>query len=165
MDYPDDNVVPLWTGGSLPSKVTGDGKLWPLTLRQAIFPAFRLCQKQMITVGRKTNLCESAGKRMPFVVLFWPGKHSLAGMSVGLQFAYGGEGRFSFDVSAAHRDGAYRHQTSFHKEYFCGDEPDLPARILMMSAFGIGLSQAMEASPLFGATWHSTRIESVRQTS
>ena len=45
------------------------------------------------------------------------------------------------------------------------DDTDFPARILMMCAFGIGLSQAMEASPLFGATWHSTRIESVRQTS
>jgi hypothetical protein len=165
MDDPDDKVVPLWTSGSLPRKVTGDGQLWPLTLRQAIFPAFRLCQKQLAAKGRKTNICEAKGRHAPFVVLFWSGKHSLAGMSVGLQFAYGGEGRFSFDVSAAHRDGTCRHQTSFHKEYFPGDDPDFPARILMMSAFGIGLSQAMEASPLFGATWHSTRIERARQTS
>lgn len=97
------------------------------------------------------------------MVLFWPGQHSMAGSNLGLQFTYGGEGRFAFDVSAARKDATHRHQTSFYQECFLRDDLDFEAKMLMMSAFGIGLSLAAEVSPAAGAVWTSTRLENLRR--
>ena len=163
VDDSENNVIALWSKGAPAGRTPMDGHIWPLTLQQAILPAFRLCRQRLDAAGRKTSICQPAGKRDPYVVLFWPGQHSMTGINIGLQFTYGGEGRFAFDVSAARKDATYRHQTSFYQECFLRDDPDFEAKVLMMSAIGVGLSLAAEVSPAARAVWTSTRLETLRR--
>ena len=154
-----EKVIPIWTNGTLPKHVTGDGQLWPLVLKQAIFPAFRISSAKLNLEGRATNICAPKDAGRPFVVLVWSGRHGMAGLRIGLQFTYGGQGQFAFDLSAVRFEGNVRHQTSFYQEYLSGDEPDFATRVLHLCGFGIGLARGMEASPLAGASWRSTVVQ------
>ena len=159
MSSSEEKVIPLWTSGTLPKHVTGDGQLWPLVLNQAIFPAFRISSAALNRDGRVTNISAPKGASRPFVVLAWSGRRGLAGLRLGLQFTYGGRGKFAFDLSAVRFEGNVRHQTSFHQEYLDGDAPDFATRVLHLCGFGIGMARGMEASPLAGAAWRSTVVD------
>ena len=155
----DTKVIPLWTARNLPRTAPTNDDLWESALEKAIFPAFLLSQERLNASQRHSSISRPVSSRGQFVVLFWNGQRGLETMRVGLQFTYGGVGKFAFDVSAVRLDGSFRHQTSFYQEYFTGADPHFGSRVMMMCSFGMGMLNSMEASPLAGAQWRSTKVQ------
>lgn len=62
VDDSENNVITLWAKGPTAGRIPVDGHIWPLTLRQAILPAFRLCRERLEAAGRKTAICQPYGK-------------------------------------------------------------------------------------------------------
>lgn len=155
-------VVDFFRAGARQRELPSDDQLWPAICRNAIFPAFRLCQDHLLDQGVEAEICEVTNKDRPFTVLFWEARKGLRGVRLGLHFTYGGRGRLCFDLSAVRLGGGYHHQTSYYQEYFYGDEADLGSKVLRRASMGLGIAFGLDEMPVSTAQWRSKKIEAGR---
>lgn len=146
MSWSDDKAVSIWTGKRRPETPTIQDGIWPATLENVIYPTFEACRGRLDMLRRHSQVTLPAKCSPPFVVLFWTGKNCLENHRIGLQYTYGSNDQFTFDLSVVRFNETSKEQTSLYRERFSvtAHDTDLKETMLAQCMFAMGMAMSLE---------------------
>ncbi len=142
-----DNLIYMRRGYEPHPKADKSDAFWPHLRDTVVARGFSLCYDHFSARNVQCGVAHITSSN-PSCVLFWNGASRLYGLRMGLQFTYGWQGRFCFNLSAVRFAGDHMQQGSFfQKQFSAGPGVDLGKQIISLMAKGIRLSDELSALP------------------